>query len=98
MTIYLPPRPKKVKPPCTPLRELIHDTAVNCAKPKALVNLVVDHFISVIAVELAKGREIDVHNFGRLRLVNLKAGRAIRFKMRARLRDFINKPLENIEK
>lgn len=80
----------------TPLTEIVHDTAVNSAQSKVKVDLIIDHFISVVATALKKGSRPDVHNFGYFRLNDTQRPgvKTVIFVPRNRLIDYVSEPFK----
>lgn len=45
-------------------REIIHDTAVYAAIPRSHAKMIIDHFLSCLAQEMAKGNAVKVTGWG----------------------------------
>jgi len=98
-------RPAKYKPRKNadlryPLRDIIHDTAVSSAQKKAVVALVLNHFFDSLARALARGKIVDINNFGmfQIRGTSYPNIKSVKFTTRHRLRDYISKPYAHLKR
>lgn len=91
---------RRRRPNSVRLSQVVRDTAVMSAQPIVRVDLIIDHFLSRIAVELAKGRQVQIHNWGTFKPRNAPVRKnqpgalplTIAFKAQLRLRKYINTP------
>lgn len=90
-------KPYRKRAKSTPLKELIHDTAVNSAQPKTRVDSVIEHFLSSIAVCLRKGSRATAKNFGYFALkdTRIPGRKTVIFVAQKRLENYVSEPYRN---